>query len=170
MRPKTNISARLAEQSLAAKAQLEKEGLSLPEQPKFEIPDVPTRITEMGDEDLMNLFVRHTRWRGYLSGQFALAEVDERYAEDLLTKLEAEALIKNWGGAREDRVTIAKAERESAPEVIEAKDKLHVAYARRKLIGALVDSSDKNVAVISRELTRRVGAEPTERRERRWTP
>jgi len=170
MRAKTNIAARLAAESMAAKAELEKEGLHLPEQPKFDIPDVPTRITEMDDPGLMNLFVRHTRWRGYLSGQLALAEVDERYAEDLLTKLEAEALIRNWGGNREDRVTVAKAEREISPEVIEAKDKLQMAYARRKLIAALVDASDKNVAVISRELTRRVGAEPTERRERRWTP
>lgn len=170
MRAKTNLAAKLAAESLAAKAELEKEGLLLPEQPKFTIPDVPTRITEMADEDLMNLFVRHTRWRGYLSGQLALAEIDERYAEDLLTRLEAEALIRSWGGAREDRVTIAKAERESSPEVVEAKDKLQMAYARRKLIAALVDASDKNVAVISRELTRRVGHEPTERRERRWTP
>lgn len=170
MRAKTNLSAKLAAESLAAKQALEKEGLHLPEQPKFHIPEVPTRITEMDDPGLMNLFVRHTRWRGYLTGQLALAEVDERYAEDLLAKLEAESLIKNWGGTREDRVTLAKAHRANDPDVQEATDKLHLAYARRKLIGALVESSQKNVEVISRELTRRVGQEPTERRERRWTP
>jgi hypothetical protein len=170
MRAKTNLSAKLAAESLAAKAELEKEGLHLPDQPKFHVPEVPTRITEMDDPGLMNLFVRHTRWRGYLSGQLALAEVDERYAEDLLAKLEAESLIRNWGGTREDRVTLAKAHRVSDPAVTDATEKLHLAYARRKLIGALVDSSQKNVEVISRELTRRVGQEPTERRERRWTP
>jgi hypothetical protein len=170
MRPKSNLGAKLAEESLAAKEALEKAGLSLPEKPKYSVPDVPTRITEMGDAALMNLFVRHTRWRGYLSGQMALAEIEERYAEDLLARLEAEALIREWGGGREDRVTVAKAQRTIDPAVMEAQDSLHLAYARRKLVGALMDGSEKNVAVISRELTRRVGMEPTERRDRRWTP
>lgn len=170
MRPKSNLGAKLAEESLAAKEALEKDGLSLPEKPTTSVPDVPTKITDMGDSALMNLFVRHTRWRGYLSGQMALAEIEERYAEDLLARLEAEALIREWGGGREDRVTVAKAQRTIDPAVMEAQDSLHLAYARRKLVGALMDGSEKNVAVISRELTRRVGMEPTERRDRRWTP
>jgi len=105
-----------------------------------------------------------------LAGQLALAEVDERYADALLTRLEAQALIRDWGGARDDRVTLAKAKRDGDPDVQAAQDELQVAYARRKLVQALVEASEKNVAVVSRELSRRIGNEPTDRRERRWTP
>lgn len=168
--PKTDIGRTLRDESLAAKRALEHEGLHLPEKPKFSIPEVPTRVTEMDDQTLMNLFVRHTRWRGYLSGQLALAEVDERFAEDHLQRLESIALIRDWGGARDDRVTLAKAKRDTDPEVQAASDALQLAYARRKIIQGIVESSDGNVKLISREITRRVGNEPTERRERRWTP
>ena len=170
MRAKVDVGARLAEESLRAKAALAKEGLHLPEKPLFKVPEIPTRITEMDDRALMNLFVRHTRWRGYLSGQQAMAEVDERFAEDHLKILEAKALIRDWGGSKEDRIAVARAERVLDPDVQAAMDNLQLAYARRKLTGALVEASDKNVAVISRELTRRVGNEPTERRDRRWSP
>jgi hypothetical protein len=170
MTPRTDIGRKLRDESLAAKRALERDGLCLPAKPKFEIPEVPTRITDVDDPTLMNLFVRHTHWRGYLSGQLALAEVDERFAEDHLQRLESIALIRDWGGARDDRVTLAKAKRDTDPEVQEASDALQLAYARRKIIQGIVESSDGNVKLISREITRRVGNEPTDRRERRWTP
>lgn len=169
MRARKDLGVRLAEESLRAKAQLEIEGLHLAPKPKFSVPDVPTRITEMDDKALMNLFVRHTRWRGFLSGQQALAEVDERFAEDHLKVLEAKALIRDWGGSKEDRVAVARAERMNDPEVQDAMERVQGAYARRKLVQAMADASDKNVSLISRELTRRVGMEPTERRDRRWS-
>lgn len=89
MKPKTDLRKKLHDESVAARKALELDGLSLPSKPRFSIPEVPTRITEMDDRALMNLFVRHTRWRGYLSGQLALAEVEERFAEDRLARLEA---------------------------------------------------------------------------------
>jgi hypothetical protein len=170
LRPKSDIGAKLREEALAVKTALAKEGLSVPEKPKFQVPEVPTRITDEDDQTLMNLFVRHTRWRGYLSGQLAMAEVDERFAEDLLTKLEAEALIRDWPGGREDRVTIAKAHRMADPAVVAATERLQLCYARRKIIQGIVEAADGNVKLISREITRRVGNEPTERRDRRFSP
>lgn len=97
-------------------------------------------------------------------------EIEERCAEDRLARLEAEALIKNWGGSREDRVAVAKAERTLDPRVQEATEALQLAYARRKITQGIVEAAEKNVALISRELTRRVGHEPADRRDRRWTP
>lgn len=170
MRPTKDIGARLAEESLRAKAVLEKQGLHLAPKPKFSVPEVPTRITEMDDKALMNLFVRHTRWRAFLTGQLALAEVDERFAEDHLKILEAKALIRDWGGSKEDRVAVARAERMNDPDVQDAMERVQGSYATRKLVSAMVDAADKNAALISRELTRRVGMEPTERRDRRWSP
>lgn len=170
MRARKDIGARLAEESLRAKAELEKEGLALPDRPKFSVPEVPTRVTEWDDKALMNLFVRHTRWRAFLTGRQALAEVDERFAEDHLKVLEAKALIRDWGGSKEDRVAVARAERMNDPEVQDAMTRLQGAYAHRKLVAAMVDAADKNCSLISRELTRRVGMEPTERRDRRWSP
>ena len=99
----------------------------------------------------------------------ALAEVDERFAEDRLKILEAKALIRDWGGSKEDRVAVARAERVLDPEVADAMDGVQGCYAARKLISAMVDAADKNSALISREVTRRVGMEPTERRDRKWS-
>lgn len=95
--------------------------------------------------------------------------MDERFAEDHLKVLEAKALIRDWGGSKEDRVAVARAERMNDPEVQDAMERVQGAYARRKLVQAMADASDKNVSLISRELTRRVGMEPTERRDRRWS-
>lgn len=120
----------------------------------------------------MELFVQLTQWTDHLGGAFAVAEIDERKAEHALAVAEASALILEWGnrGAKEDRVTIAKAKRDSDPEVIKARDALDVVYAKRKLLGTIYASADRDAAVVSRELTRRIGRHDREARTGRWTP
>lgn len=153
-----------------ARRQIEEEGIDLPAQPSFESPRVPVSLPDMDDDDLMKLFVRLTRWADYLSGQLALAEIDEQSIAAVLRVAEATSLIRNWGGGRDDRVAIAKAERDTDPAVTEWSDKLQVAHARRKLLGVMFTNMERDAALVSRELTRRVGREPTSRRADRWNP
>jgi hypothetical protein len=169
MRPTRNVAVETAEASAAAQAMLEKQGLALPLQPVDPIPPVPDSLSELGDGPLMELFAQLTAWAGFLGAQLAAAEIDERAAEAVLEAAEATAMVRDWGGTKDDRVAIAKAQRMNDPEVVERKQEVANRYAYRKLVGVLFINVERNAALVSRELTRRTGSyEAKPRRESRW--
>ena len=169
MRPQRNLQVEMAEASAAAAAKLEKQGLELPTQPVDPVPRVPDSLSELGDGPLMELFAQLTAWAGFLSGQLATAEIDERASESVLEAAEATALVRDWGGTRDDRVAVAKAHRIVDPEVAEQKQRVAERYAYRKLVGVLFTNVERDAALVSRELTRRTGSyEAKPRRESRW--
>lgn len=166
-----NIDLERKRTATAAQRALEEEGLVLAAKPSFQLPRVPVQLADLDDRDLMKLFVSLTRWADYANGQLALAMINERYAEGLLVTAEATALVRDWGGGRDDKVTLAKAERENDPDVKACKEDLAVCYARRKLIESIFTNAERDSAVVSRELTRRIGRlEVNDRRVSRWTP
>lgn len=117
----------------------------------------------------MRLFVGLTRWTDHLAVEVGLAEVEERSLERIVARAEAMVLLKNWSGGKDDRVTVAKAERSLDETVVEWQDKLDVAYARRKLMQVMFQAAERDAALCSRELTRRTGRhEPNSRRADRW--
>jgi hypothetical protein len=117
----------------------------------------------------MELFAQLTAWAGFLGAQLAAAEIDERAAEAVLEAAEATAMVRDWGGTKDDRVAIAKAQRMNDPEVVERKQEVANRYAYRKLVGVLFINVERNAALVSRELTRRTGSyEAKPRRESRW--
>jgi hypothetical protein len=67
-------------------------------------------------------------------------------------------------------VTEVRAEIAVEPDVVKAKDEELAAYARRKLTKVIYDNCERSVFVVSRELSRRIGAAGSERRINRWTP
>lgn len=169
-RRRANLTLQMSEASETAAAKLKKQGLELPDKPESEIPRLPEDITEVGDENLMTLFVQLTAWAGFLSSQLACAFIDERAAENLVEVAEATSLIRDWGGTSKDRVTVAKAERMVDPDVQDQKQKHAEHYAYRKLVEVLYSNVDRDAAAVSRELTRRTsGADPKTRRADRWT-
>lgn len=102
-----------------------------------------------------------------MSGLLALSQVDERYAQTALDRSEADALIKEWGTkgkSADERVTIARARRENAAEVIEKRDALNGAYARRKLLEVMYSNIERDYQAVSRELTRRTEREPYDKK------
>lgn len=169
MRPLRNVAVETAEESAAALAKLQKQGLTLPERPELDIPRVPVELSELADGPLMELFAQLTAWAGFLSGQLAAAEIDERAAETVLEAAEATAMIRDWGGTKDDRVAVAKASRVLDPDVAEQKQQVSERYAYRKLVGVLFTNVERDAALVSRELTRRTGSyEAKPRRESRW--
>ena len=169
MRPQRNVAVETAEASAAAVALLEKQGLSLPRQPDDRLPRVPDSLSELGDGPLMELFAQLTAWAGFLGAQLAAAEIDERAAEFVLEAAEATAMVRDWGGSGKDRVTVAKAERSLDPDVMEQKQEVANRYAYRKMIGVLFINTEREAALVSRELTRRTGSyEAKPRRDVRW--
>lgn len=194
-RPKRSMRVQMATSSAEAAAALEKQGLTLPAQPTDPIPSVPESVSELGDGPLMELFAALTAWAGFLSGQLAVAEIDERAAESALDELEALALIRSHREEKDERearlaeeaaveedkpprrraappapgMTVLKAHRDLDPAVVEQKQEIANRYAYRKLIGVLFTNVERDAALVSRELTRRTGSyESKPRRESRW--
>ena len=79
-------------------------------------------------------------------------------------------MVSGWGGTKDDRVAVAKAQRQADPQVIERKQTVAERYAYRKLVAVLFGNVEREAALVSRELTRRTGSqEARPRRETRWT-
>lgn len=104
-----------------------------------------------------------TRWADYSGGQLALADVDEKFATAYIDRLKAMGLVA--GGS--EKVTTARAASSLEPEFVEAQQTQLEAYARRKLLTARHEAFERDAAVISRELTRRVERDPSVRRTNR---
>lgn len=105
-----------------------------------------------------------TRWADYSGGQLALAEVDETYAEALLDKLKAMGMVR----AGDEKVTKARAEMQLEDDYQAAVQSKLEAYARRKLLQARHGAFERDAAVVSRELSRRIERDPSARRTARY--
>jgi hypothetical protein len=75
-----------------------------------------------------------------------------------------------WGLWSQTKVTEVRAEIATDPTVVKAKSDALAAYARRKMTKVVYDNCERSVFVVSRELSRRIGAAGSERRSMRWTP
>ncbi len=151
--------------SLQVAAQLEKESLPLPSRPRTDVPELAGDLTDLEDAELMNQLVLLTRWADYSGAQLAVADVDEKFADALLQRLRAMSTVRASGA---EKITVAKAEAESDPVMVEATDAKLEAYARRKLLQARHEAFERNAAVVSRELTRRVERDAPQRRVHRY--
>lgn len=165
-----DITAQLSATRLAAKAELRKANLHLPRRPRYEQPRLPLNLTDLPDEDVMQLFTKFTRYQDHLAGQLAEAEIDEHSIETMLEYAKARYLAASWTGATTDRVAVQKAEALMDIEVQAYEKALEERRAKRKLYGVVVDSLARDAALLSREISRRIGRDPVERRADRWTP
>lgn len=169
----TLVQRRRAEQlkeSLVVAAELEKQQLPLPRRPRTDLPELHGDLTDLEDSDLIDLLVKFTRWADYSGGQLAVADVDERYADAYLDKLKAMGLVQTYDvedGPKKGGVTRARAEKNLDPVYQDAVQTKLNAYARRKLLAARHEAFERDAAVVSRELTRRVERDPSQRRTSR---
>jgi hypothetical protein len=143
-----------------------RKGLKLRSRPEDDMPDLPANLTELNDDKLMELFVELTRWAEYAGTQLAAAAVDEKDAEAHLERCKAMAAVK---AKNEKSVTAQKAAAASDEEVLDADAEYRKNYAVRKLTEAIYSGADRKAAVVSRELTRRIGRSDRESRVTRWS-
>jgi hypothetical protein len=158
----------MSEGNVRANTRFLNRGLKLPQKPEIDIPSLPLDITEIDDEELMNLFVTFTSWSDYLGGQTAMAVIDEREADRLVAVAEAKSIVSSWTGKSSDRVSIAKAQRMSDPTVVALQEQLDEHYAYRKLVEVLSTNVERDSSVISRELTRRTAGDNYRTRSRKY--
>lgn len=164
------MSLRVTSQTArAAAASLLEQGLNLPEKPEEEsIPFIPVDISTVEDGDLMSLFAELTAWCDYANTQLALAKVAEREAEKLQSRTEAKYMAAQ-GIGKGERVTAVKAQVAAMPEVIRAAQAVDTAYAYRSLTESIYENLERDIALVSRELTRRTANGNTNYRKRSAT-
>lgn len=136
--------------------------------PDFDIPLLPQDITIVSDDRLMQLFSEYVQWQNYAATEFAVAEVEEERAEASVRRLTAEGFVLNVGGS--SKVTETRAAIDSSPEMQQARDRVLDAYAKRKMTGVMSQNCERTAALLSRELSRRIGGADLQRRQMRWQP
>lgn len=130
-------------------------GFSLTPKPEDAIPSLPRDITDLDDDGLMDLFVQFTQWNSHLAGAQAIAIINEREAQRAVDNAEAAGMLKNWTGAKGDRIALIKAQIAATDEMQELQHDLDIKYAFRKLIETRTLNVERDGQLVSRELTRR---------------
>jgi len=138
-------------ESVDAAVSLAKQGIKLPSNPDFAAPTIPSDLSDITDEELMELYSQLVAYLDFVTVQLAVAETDERMGEKRLSRLQASKM----GTVTEKTVSAAKAKVASDPDVVLVLEEVDALYAYRKLVEAVHQNLDRNVSLASRELTRR---------------
>ena len=138
------------------------------DRPDFDIPLIPRDITIVSDERLMQLFSEYVQWQNYAATELAGYEVAEEEAEAAVRRLSAEGFV--LGGGTGTKVTEVRAAIDASPQMERARQAVLNVYAKRKMTQVIFTNCERTSALISRELSRRIGRDPIERRQARWQP
>ena len=128
------------------------------------IPSLPSDITVISDSDLMRLFSQYVEWQNFIATVMVDAEADEVHFESQLKVAEAFAMASSSA----KQVAQQKADAASDEDVMEAKTLYQNAKARRKAVSMKLDNLDRLANLVSRELSRRIGRDPVQRRQQRY--
>jgi hypothetical protein len=117
---------------------------------------LPNDITDISSEDLGELFTRLTSWTDYISSQLTMAALEERAVLKKKEYLENTMLVKRMGAqVKGERITLIKAQI-SVDEDVQALDiEYEEKYAYRKLVEMLLTNHERDLSLVSREITRR---------------
>jgi hypothetical protein len=129
---------------------------------------VPLDLTSVSDQDLMEMFAKAVAWQNFVAATAVEAEILEADREAELAKLGADAVLANWEG--KSTITKARLVRDSTPEVVVAQEAYRAIRARRKRAQVVQANAERIATLVSRELSRRIGRDATERRNVRWSP
>ena len=145
----------LGDASKAAVEQLKSQNINMwPEQ--SDQPVMPKDISTMGSDELSELFTQLIAWSNYVAGQLAAAQVDEKTLEKKKDFLEAKLfLAKDTAKVKGERVTLIKAQVMSDDRYMELEEELGKAYAYRKMVEVISNNFERDVSLVSREITRR---------------
>lgn len=139
-----------------------------PEQDKQ--PPMPKDISLLESDELSALFTRLTAWSNFVAGQLAASQVDEKVLEKRRDMLEAKLLImKDTSKIKGERVTMMKAQVMADPDFMEIEERYMNAYAYRKMLEVVYNNFERDVALVSREITRRTNDVRTGRKDKYGT-
>ena len=134
--------------------------------PSSEQVTLPEDITASNSEELGLLFTRLTAWTDYIASQFALAQLEERAALKKKEFTENTMLMRRMNaGVKGERVTTVKAEVSVHPDVVALDNDYEEKYAYRKLVEMLLNNHERDIQLVSREITRRSNDSRATRKE-----
>jgi hypothetical protein len=124
--------------------------------PSTEQVELPPDITAISSEQLGELFTKLTSWTDYIASQKVMAELEERAALKKKDFAENTMVIRRMGSAAKgERITAVKAEISIHPEIVELENDYEEKYAYRKLVEMLLTNHERDLSLVSREITRR---------------
>jgi hypothetical protein len=134
--------------------------------PSEEQVHLPADITAIHSEELGALFTRLTAWTDYIASQLTMAQLEERAAQKKLDFTENTMLVRRMGAqVKGERITAVKAEISVDDTVVELSDIYEEKYAYRKLVEMLLNNHERDLALVSREITRRSNDSRATRKE-----
>ena len=130
--------------------------LALIPQPRYENAKLPHDITDLGGEQLAEMFTILTSWADFFASKLVQAQIDEKEAESKLEYEIAKLTVDLLGKAtKSDKVTLVKAQIAIDPTIVDLKDALSQRYAQRKVWEMLLNNQERDITLVSREITRR---------------
>jgi hypothetical protein len=134
--------------------------------PNLDQVSMPSDITMLSSEQLAEKFTQLTAWADYIASQLAVAQVEERTATRKLDAVENTLLVQKMGNAaRGERITLVKAQVSIDPKVQELAQILEEKYAYRKLVEMLLNNHERDLSLVSREITRRTNDQRANRKD-----
>ena len=126
------------------------------QKPEYDQVRLPNDITDISSEELGQLFTRLTAWTDYINSQLTLAQLEERSALKKKEFLENTMLVRRMGAqVKGERVTAVKAEISVNQDVVDLDNDYEEKYAYRKLVEMLLTNHERDLSLVSREITRR---------------
>lgn len=128
---------------------------------------LPADISSVSSEELSNLFTKLTAWSNYVSTQLAAAQIDEKAIEKKLEYQYNTLMVTRMKkSAKGETVTLIKAEISLEPNIVKLEEELLEHYAYRKMVEVVFNNLERDVSLISREITRRSYDTKTFRKDR----
>ena len=135
-----------------------------------EQPKMPRDISMLDSDELSFLFTQLTAWSNFVAGQLAAAQVDEHVLNKKKDSLEARLFLdKDNSKVKGERVTLIKAQVAADSKVEDLENQLTHAYAYRKMVEVVANNFERDVALVSREITRRTNDIRMSRKDRLGT-
>ncbi len=157
---------RLGEKSQSAVDLLSTQGIRMAPNQSVQVT-LPSDISSVSSEELSNLFTKLTAWSNYVASQLAAAQVDEKALEKKLEFATNKMLVARMGkSSKGETVTLIKAEISTDPTIMDLDTKLLEAYAYRKMVEVVFNNLDRDISLVSREITRRSYDTKTFRKDR----
>ena len=126
------------------------------QKPQLEQARLPYDITILSSEQLAEKFTVLTAWADYIASQLAIAQIEERSALRSMNTAEDKMLVTRMGtAARGERITLVKAQVSADDTIVSLAQEYEDKYAYRKLVEMLLSNHERDLQLVSREITRR---------------
>lgn len=134
--------------------------------PVHELAQLPDDITLLSSEQLAAAFTRLTAWADYIASELAQAQIKERSLEKQIKFRENTLLVERMGSApKGQRITLVQAEISLDPQLRDIVQKHEEAYAYRKMVEVLLSNHERDLSLVSREITRRTNDQRASRKD-----